>query len=293
MECKQDGDSIIYNDGGNLSVGCWIVYSTAVLGHLLVSKLFTVKISLSLLRNCSLDDVKSSARNAWTNIGVTTSLVLTTVVGALIEGHEISPQGLCMDPAQLLATQQIFVSLCLACLFANVNCIIYCVLNLFYWDSLKEKDAIAFLKQNPEVLGETVIYMVESYIFFLAVIATWLYGTYGRTLATGMYISFTSALIGNLAGVWVNLARFRPQKPPDQDCGGCCQRRRSKDFNEWLQVLEAVESSAKAIKDDRDEQPAQPAEPVEVGEAAEVNMVNAVNAVNEGLSAGSHEEVRM
>ena len=58
-------------------------------------------ISLSLLRNCSLDDVKNSARNAWTNIGVTTSLVMTTVVGALIEGHEISPQGLCMDPGAL------------------------------------------------------------------------------------------------------------------------------------------------------------------------------------------------
>lgn len=102
MECKQDGGGgIIYENGGNLTAGCWIVYGTALLGHLVVTKLFTVKISLSLLRNCSLDDVKNSARNAWTNIGVTTSLVMTTVVGALIEGHEISPQGLCMDPGAL------------------------------------------------------------------------------------------------------------------------------------------------------------------------------------------------
>ena len=175
-----------------LGLGAWLVYSISVCGHLLVTLCFRVKISISLLKRCSLDDIKECAKNAWTNIGLTTSLVMTTIIGALIEGHEMTPQGFCMDRLSLLHTQQIYVAFCMACLFANVNCIIYCVLNLFYWDSLSQTDAVAFLRENPQVLGETIIYMVESYVFFIAAIGTWIYATYGRTFLSGIVAAFAT-----------------------------------------------------------------------------------------------------
>lgn len=114
MECSTDLEPSLAKSVGS---GAYIVYGTALGGHVLCAALFKVKISISLLRHCSIQNIKSSAQNAWTNIGVTTSLVMTTVVGALIEGHEMSPQGFCMEPQQRIHVQQIYVSLGIACLF--------------------------------------------------------------------------------------------------------------------------------------------------------------------------------
>ena len=244
IECSCNTQEISSCSAGFVGAGAFIVYAASITVHIVCACLFKVKISISLLRHCSIEDIKSSARNAWTNIGVTTSLVMTTVVGALIEGHEMSPQGFCMDKQQLLHLQQIYVSLCIACLFANINCIIYCVLNLFYWDSLTEADAVAFLRQNPQVLGETVIYMVESYVFFVLVIGVWFYTTYGQTLTTGIFISFTTTLICNLAKVWTNLIRWKPtaSAPSSKTCCGCCRTKSKtcKEEVEWFQLMDAI-----------------------------------------------------
>ena len=136
---------------------------------------------------------------------------------------------------------------------ANINCIIYCVLNLFYWDSLTESDAIGFLRENPQVLGETVIYMVESYVFFVLVIATWYYATYGQRLATGIFISITATCIANLATVWANLLRWRRNKRSDDfpTCGKCCKgkgRKRPEEL-EWFQLMDSMVRSDTAVSE--------------------------------------------
>ncbi|CAJ1327406.1 unnamed protein product [Effrenium voratum] len=264
MECSTDLEPSLAKSVGS---GAYIVYGTALGGHVLCAALFKVKISISLLRHCSIQNIKSSAQNAWTNIGVTTSLVMTTVVGALIEGHEMSPQGFCMEPQQRIHVQQIYVSLGIACLFANINCIIYCVLNLFYWDSLTEADAVAFLRQNPQVLGDTVIYMVESYVFFMLMIAAWVYGTYGAQLMNGIMVSCTATLVANLAGVWGNLILWRPTSAQKQG-QACCRRKPRKDQVEWNQLMDAMaplvaEPKEKSAPEDKETAPRDVAKVVE------------------------------
>ena len=250
--CNETIEATAFEDiGGHMEnlalgigLGAWLVYGIAVCGHLFITLRFRVKISISLLKRCSLHDIKDTVKNAWTNIGLTTSLVMTTVIGALIEGHEITPQGFCTDHLTLLHIKQVYVALCMACLFANVNCIIYCVLSLFYWDSLSQADAVAFLRENPQVLGETVIYMVESYILFIAAIATWIYGTYGQTFITGIFPCFALSAIINLTLVWTNLHFFHPKDRQADQIGpsGCCSRRRSScaDTERWTRVLDAI-----------------------------------------------------
>lgn len=229
-----------------IGLGAWLVYGIAVGGHLFITLRFRVKISISLLKRCSLHDIKDTVKNAWTNIGLTTSLVMTTVIGALVEGHEITPQGFCTDHLTLLHIKQVYVALCMACLFANVNCIIYCVLSLFYWDSLSQADAVAFLRENPQVLGETVIYMVESYVLFIAAIATWIYGTYGQTFITGIFPCFAVSAITNLSLVWKNLHFFYPKDRQVADqigqsgCCSCCRRNSCADAERWTRVLDAI-----------------------------------------------------
>ena len=232
-----------------IGLGAWMVYGITLVGHLFITMRFRVKISISLLKRCSLHDIKETVKNAWTNIGITTSLVMTTIIGALIEGHEITPQGFCTDHLTLLHIKQIYVALCMACLFANVNCIIYCVLSLFYWDSLSQTDAMAFLRENPQVLGETVIYMVESYILFIAAIATWIYGTYGQTFITGIFPCFALSALINLSIVWGNLHFFYPKDPHLAHqirlerrccCCSCGRRKPGVDCQNWIRVMDAI-----------------------------------------------------
>ncbi|CAE7734965.1 unnamed protein product [Symbiodinium sp. CCMP2456] len=216
------------------NLGPWIVYAVSFALHLTATMAFNDRISISILRHCSLRRVKDSAKNAWTNIGVTTSLVLTTVIGALIEGHEITPQGYCIGEYQMFQIRQIYVALCLTCFFANINCILFCVLTLFHWDSLTDADAIEFLRHNPQILGETVIYMMESYLFFVLAIAAWLYGTYGRPIVFGIFLALAGSALANTARVWWNLASFDPKAPrrPSRRWGRTGQR--------WQHVLDQV-----------------------------------------------------
>lgn len=86
--CNSTDSEPVYSDHGFVGLGSYIVYCVSVSLHLLCTHFFKVRISISLLRHCAIQDIKNSARNAWTNIGVTSSLVMTTVVGALIEGRE-------------------------------------------------------------------------------------------------------------------------------------------------------------------------------------------------------------
>jgi len=246
--CNETLDAATFEDfldGGGpslaLGLGAWLVYGLSVTGHMIMFLTFRVKISISLLKRCSFDDIKDATKNAWTNIGLTTSLVMTTIIGALIEGHEITPQGFCLDHLDVLHVRQTYVAFCVACLFANLNCIIYCVLNLFYWDSLSKSDAIAFLNQNPQVLGETVIYMVESYIFFVGAVGTWIYGTYGLSYLTGIFIPFAATASVNLSVVWLNLDRFKPR-----DVNVIGNRCGSKDRLRWIQVMQAISEDPQA-----------------------------------------------
>ena len=258
--CNETLDAATFEDfldgGGHslaLGLGAWLVYGFAVTGHLIILLQFRVKISISLLKRCSFHDIKDATKNAWTNIGLTTSLVMTTIIGALIEGHEITPQGFCLNHADALHIRQIYVAFCIACLFANLNCIIYCVLNLFYWDSLSESDAIAFLNQNPQVLGETVIFMVESYIFFVGAVGTWIYGTYGVSYFSGIFLPFLATASVNLSVVWSNLDRFKPHDVKFNRNARCG----SKDRLRWIQVMQAI-SEPKETREKREADKAEP-----------------------------------
>lgn len=247
--CNETLDAATFEDfldGGGpplaLGLGAWLVYGLSVTGHMIMFLMFRVKISISLLKRCSFHDIKDATKNAWTNIGLTTSLVMTTIIGALIEGHEITPQGFCLNHLDVIHVRQTYVAFCVACLFANLNCIIYCVLNLFYWDSLSKSDAIAFLNQNPQVLGETVIYMVESYVLFVGAVGTWIYGTYGFSCLSGIFLPFAATASVNLSVVWLNLDRFKPRDVKVNRKSHCG----SKDRLRWIQVMQAISEHPQA-----------------------------------------------
>ena len=116
---KWKQDLILSEDSGSIAFGCqsfpdfgmecgfsselpleltaqtWIVPTiiaviTAVV-HLIVMKCFAQKLGADILEHCTADKLKETVCKAYENIGITTSLVMTTVVGLLIEGHEISP----------------------------------------------------------------------------------------------------------------------------------------------------------------------------------------------------------
>ena len=55
---------------------------------------------------------------------------------------------------------------------------------------------------------------------------------------TGIYITFTSTAIANLASVWGNLLCWRPGRW--RDCNKCSTRRPSADEQRWSQLFDAM-----------------------------------------------------
>lgn len=103
--------------------------------------------------------------------------------------------------------QQWYMALCMGSLLFNLLCITVCVVNLSYVDPLTELNALKFFLANADTIGDPVVLMAESFIFFIAAIFVWCLGTYG--LASGMLMLLASIVfVLSAANVWKNRAKF-------------------------------------------------------------------------------------
>lgn len=101
------------------------------------------------------------------------------------------------------------MALCMGSLLFNLLCITVCVVNLSYVDPLTELNALKFFLANADTIGDPVVLMAESFIFFIAAIFVWCLGTYG--LASGMLMLLASIVfVLSVANVWKNRAKFTP-----------------------------------------------------------------------------------
>lgn len=174
----------------------------------LVGKKMSTRISFDILEHCDPKTIKESSKNAWTNIAVTSALVLTMVM-AMLQVDPISPVSFTLTNSELLQVQQWYVALCMGSLLFNLLCIIVCVVNLSYVDPLTEVNALKFFLANADTIGDPVVLMAESFIFFIAAIFVWCLGTYG--LASGMLMLLASIVfVLSVANVWTNRAKFTP-----------------------------------------------------------------------------------
>ena len=67
-------------------------------------------------------------------------------------------------------------------LTCSFGAVVLSVVNHFYLNPLSKTEAGDWLHQHPTAIGETVLYMGESYYYFAFTIVTWCRFSYGEVL---------------------------------------------------------------------------------------------------------------
>ena len=157
---------------------------------------------------------KNTVCKAYEVNSVTTALIMTTVAGLLVEGHEMTPHYFCLNTDFLMHLRQTYVAICIYCLSACILCVVLCTLNFFYLNSLSPKDAELYLTPRGgglQGVGETMIFLVEAYILFTMAIGVWVGTQYGA-----MFLLIAVTLLCSNGYVvtrrWRNLSKFNPEK---------------------------------------------------------------------------------
>lgn len=184
-----------------------VVVAIAALIIAILGQLVTTKISFDILENCQPHGIKESSKNLWTNVGLTSALLVTMVM-AMLQVDPIAANGFDLDPTDRMHLQQFYVSLCIASLLWNLICIVTCVINLSYVDPLSDIDAIAFFLNNADAIGDPAVFLGESCIFFMFAILVWVLGTYGIAQGVLMGSAMLTFIIVAL-GTWRKRSLFQ------------------------------------------------------------------------------------
>ncbi|CAJ1349188.1 unnamed protein product [Effrenium voratum] len=184
------------------------VVALLTLVFFLVGQVFTTRVSIDVLEHCNPEGLKESSKNVWTNVGVTSALVLTMVM-AMLQLDPIDPRGFSLEAYEIVHLHQWYGSFCIASLLCNLLCIMSCVINLSYVDPLSDVDAIKYFLRRIDSVGDPVMFMVESFVFFLAAICVWVLGTFGLVMGIMSLLSLI-IFVYAVGTLWQKNALFSP-----------------------------------------------------------------------------------
>lgn len=191
-------------------VGLIVMLIVAALLLLVFHFKVSFAIAVDILEHCPLLEVKDAACKVYENLGLLTALVLTTVPGMLLDGHEIEAYHPCLAESQSMQ-RKAFVVLCVACLISSIVCVVLCLLNHFYLGSLSEATAVDFMIDNGAGIGEAILWAVLTYFLLWAACFWWASSNYG--LSVGFW-TIGSALLGAMTiGVrWRAISHYDPER---------------------------------------------------------------------------------
>ncbi|CAJ1374536.1 unnamed protein product [Effrenium voratum] len=184
------------------------VVSLLALVFFLLGQVFTTRVSIDVLEHCNPEGLKESSKNVWTNVGVTSALVLTMVM-AMLQLDPIDPRGFSLEAYEIVHLHQWYGCFCLASLLCNLLCIMSCVINLSYVDPLSDIDAIKYFLRRIDSIGDPVMFMMESFVFFLAAICVWVLGTFGLVMGILSLVCLI-VFVYTVGKLWQKNALFSP-----------------------------------------------------------------------------------
>lgn len=186
--------------------------------HGLLWWLFPEKLGRDLLEECTVEKLKDTVCKAYEVNSVTTALIMTTVAGLLVEGHEMTPHYFCLNTDFLMHLRQTYVVICIYCLSACILCVVLCTLNFFYLNSLSPKDAQLYLTPRGgglQSVGETMIFLVEAYVLFTVAIGVWVGTHYGAMhWMIAVVLLFSNGYVTRRR--WRKLSKFNAEKVEDK-----------------------------------------------------------------------------
>lgn len=143
----------------------------------------------------------------YENVGITSSLILTTVGGLLASDRDTEDSPDDHDWDNDVAKWYCFFGM--LCLLASIACVILCVVSHFYLNSLSEDLAEHFMDANPTLIGEVVLYMAESYLFFVATFFLWFRVVHGATFGRAVLL-IALLIVLNLVVRFLSLSGYKP-----------------------------------------------------------------------------------
>ncbi|CAE7479107.1 unnamed protein product [Symbiodinium natans] len=171
---------------------------------------FRTRIAWNLFGRTQVDQVKDAVIKAVENNLMATSFIMTTVVGLLVDGHEIETVDGSFDPEFRKHLRLTFVTLCVWCLGMSISCLIYCLLTIHYFHPLRgDVPSVAFLVWNLRTIGTMFVLMIESYFIFALAVGAWVLGTYAWAGGI-MYLIILALFTGMVLFVWLGLGRMHP-----------------------------------------------------------------------------------
>ena len=172
------------------------------------------KLGQDLLEQCKNSVLKDTVCKAYEVNSVTTALVMTTIAGMFVEGHELDPQYFCLHPDFRMHLRQTYIVICMYCIFLCILCVMLCALNYFYLSAMTDKDVYNYLMYDPRgksTVGEALIFLMESYFLFAVAICIWVGTSYGAIhwILTILMMMFTTLVI---LRNWMSLSHYQPYK---------------------------------------------------------------------------------
>ena len=209
---------------GTLMHGTVSFLLVAVSFHTLVFIVYADDIGKDLVEHCKNDDKKEAICKILENVGITSALVLTTIAGVLTTkmekaaGHDkddvfqeaLAAWGNLTDTSNLAAIVATrYGAVGVLGLISSFAAVVLSVVNHFYLSSLTPTLAAEWLTEHPTAVGETVLYMGESYYYFAFTIVIWCRFAYGNKFSFMALLMFL-LVTANISCRCVWLSSFRP-----------------------------------------------------------------------------------
>lgn len=138
------------------------------------------RVSLDIMEFCDLSCLQESSQSIWSNLGVTSALILT-VAASMLQVDQIEPrfahsEATSESLGHIHATYDL---LCGVSLLYSAAAMLQCVLSLCYVNPLSNKDTIKFFIANPASIGNVALNTIFGCFYCALGIVVWIFGTSG------------------------------------------------------------------------------------------------------------------
>jgi len=172
------------------------------------------QVSLDIMENADLEILKETAKNCWTNMGVTAALILT-VDAAMLQADPIEPHfrvaeddedDFAFDLEKLQLTLDLLAGISLVyCMWAVIGCVVA----LMYVEPLSNTDAIKFFVANPASIGTPALSIGFACLYTLVAAGMWVVGSSG-VFNAAVYYTFLLVVLLVTIGEARDKAGFDP-----------------------------------------------------------------------------------
>lgn len=194
-------------------VGPVVVIGVVAVVLIFSQRFMTTRISFDVLESADLQNLKDSAKNNWTNIGVASALLIT-LVAAMMQADPLTPSGFELDEDTLINLEQTYMTLTIIAFGFFLLSILECVVFMSYVDPLTPADAVKFFLNQPDAIGDPITFLGLGSLCMYGGLTVWVWACRGAFQGFVMIV----VLIVCAQALGVSVIRSASFDPRKFDC---------------------------------------------------------------------------